>query len=180
MYYSKLKKGLAYMKKFDAIYLVILFFLKVIDTPGVFDPDRKPDEVEHEILRCLLLSSPGPHALLFVLKGNERFTPEEQGAYNMLRNLFASHLINFIIFVFTQGDEIGNEFNFEHCPKKVQDIVQQAGKRLMVVNNRAKNQREKDEQVLNLLDRKMHQWKPKRVLHGCKDRRSYARYVGKN
>ncbi|XP_059211380.1 GTPase IMAP family member 4-like [Centropristis striata] len=46
--------------------------ISLIDTPGFFDTDRPEEELKAEIVRCITECSPGPHAVLIVLK-LERF-----------------------------------------------------------------------------------------------------------
>lgn len=94
--------------------------LQIIDTPGVCDPARDEQEVADEIFRCLMLCSPGPHALLFVCKGHERFTDEEIEAYYRLKNVFSRKVINHIIVVFTGGDVLAK------WGKTMEDVLKEA------------------------------------------------------
>jgi hypothetical protein len=92
------------------------------------DPTRTDVDVEHEIARCLLLSDPGPNVLVFVIRGYERFTDEEAGAYAKLRKLFASHLNNYIIVVYTQGDKLKkHNTTIEEGLRKAGELVDKPG-----------------------------------------------------
>jgi ribosome biogenesis GTPase A len=86
---------------------LFLLLKQIVDTPGVCDTERNEDEVKHEISRCLLLTEPGPHAVLFSINANARLTREEYGAYQSLRQHFDPILYRFIIIVFTHADELG-------------------------------------------------------------------------
>ncbi|XP_070173978.1 uncharacterized protein [Littorina saxatilis] len=99
--------------------------IRVIDTPGVYDPARKWEEVQHEIVRCLCLCTPGPHALLFVIKSNDRFTKEEDDAYYKVKAMFSNHVNKYIIIAFTRGDELlEDESTLEETLAKAKEDVE--------------------------------------------------------
>lgn len=50
--------------------------LVVVDTPGLFDTELPPKEIQKEIIRCIRLSAPGPHIFLILLQVG-RLTTEE-------------------------------------------------------------------------------------------------------
>ena len=47
------------------------------DTPGVCDTHRTKEEVQREIAKSVATCTPGPHAVLMVLRCDRRFTDEE-------------------------------------------------------------------------------------------------------
>lgn len=49
----------------------------VVDSPGLFDTDYTNEETMKKVLKCIGLTSPGPHCFLLVL-GLSRFTNEEK------------------------------------------------------------------------------------------------------
>lgn len=145
--------------------------LQIIDTPGVCDPARDKQELADEIVKCLMLCSPGPHALLFVTKGNDRFTDEEIEAYYRLKNVFSSKVTNHIIVVFTGGDvlakwgktmedvlkEAKDAINFNKSkrraksPADITKVLEETSNRYTLFNNEG-DAATKDQQVLALLD----------------------------
>ncbi|CAG2230295.1 unnamed protein product [Mytilus edulis] len=63
--------------------------VKVVDTPGLFGNIMTVDEIKREILNCFALLSPGPHAIVYVLRIG-RFTNEEiQGVQRFYTYLIA-------------------------------------------------------------------------------------------
>ncbi|KAL1023641.1 hypothetical protein UPYG_G00043900, partial [Umbra pygmaea] len=49
----------------------------VIDSPGLFDTNYSNEQIIRKIVKCMVLSSPGPHVFLVVIH-LDRFTEEEQ------------------------------------------------------------------------------------------------------
>lgn len=77
----------------------------VIDTPGFFHTRLPPEEVILEVGRCVILSSPGPHAFLVTLRPN-RFTQEERDTFEGIKALFGPDAVQFSMVLFTQGDQL--------------------------------------------------------------------------
>ena len=61
----------------------------VVDTPGIFDTDDEQENTLLEIMKCLLLTSPGPHAFLLVIS-IQRYTKEARKAVSILRKYFGA------------------------------------------------------------------------------------------
>ncbi|XP_063447798.1 uncharacterized protein LOC134727350 [Mytilus trossulus] len=78
----------------------------VVDTPGLFDTKSKADDVNKEIAKCLGVSSPGPHVILFVMSLAVRFTQEEENTALHFTNQFGEKLVDFVIILFSHGDTI--------------------------------------------------------------------------
>lgn len=79
--------------------------VRVIDTPGFFHTGLPPEEVVMEVGRCVILSSPGPHAFLVTLQPN-RFTQEERDTLEEIKALFGPEAAQFSMVLFTQGDRL--------------------------------------------------------------------------
>lgn len=133
------KKGIMYDKR----------EISVIDTPGILDTSTAADEIKEEIVRCIQISSPGPHAFLLVMQIG-RFTTEEQNAVKALQKLFGEEASRFMIVVFTHGDELKDQTIAEYVRDghpKLHKVVQSCGSRYLVFNNNKKN----EDQVRRLL-----------------------------
>ncbi|VDI11725.1 Hypothetical predicted protein [Mytilus galloprovincialis] len=74
--------------------------LLVIDTPGLFDTELTNGEITREIIRCIHMSTPGPHAFLLVLR-LDPFTQEEIDTFSRLYDLFGEQMSSYAIIVFT-------------------------------------------------------------------------------
>ncbi|MBN3316413.1 GIMA8 GTPase, partial [Atractosteus spatula] len=77
----------------------------VIDTPGIIGTDISEREIVKEIVRCVQLSAPGPHAFLLVIQIG-RFTPEEKNAVEALQELFGEKAHEYMIVLFTYRDSL--------------------------------------------------------------------------
>ncbi|XP_050410141.1 GTPase IMAP family member 4 [Patella vulgata] len=116
--------------------------LVVIDTPGIFDTRKSNLETSKELIRCIGLSSPGPHIFVFVLKIG-RFTQEEMETIQHLKDLFGEDVVNYVIIVFTGKDSLDYDGStihehIQHCPPELQSLVGQCKRRIATINNRAK------------------------------------------
>jgi len=114
-----------------------------------------------------MLCSPGPHALLFVCKGHDRFTDEESRAYRELKAKFGIEVIKYTIVVFTGGDVLakwgktivdeikGAKTKVQGVrrpkrPPKITEVLEDVSSRYILFNNEG-DAATKDQQVLDLL-----------------------------
>lgn len=79
--------------------------ISVIDTPGFFHTHLSPEEVLAEVGRCVVLSSPGPHAFLVTLQPG-RFTQEEKETLEWIKAMFGPGATRFTMVLFTWGDQL--------------------------------------------------------------------------
>ncbi|CAF1397083.1 unnamed protein product [Adineta steineri] len=116
--------------------------LKVVDTPGFFDPVVDPRIIKSEIRKSLGLVAPGPHAFLVVLKA-DRLTPEERACAQKIREIVGPEAINYCILIITHSDyfrahgttfEEYNSSGDRFLPEIL--IKQNFGGRYMVVNSK--------------------------------------------
>jgi GTPase Era involved in 16S rRNA processing len=131
--------------------------LRVIDTPGLFDPAMPPEYIGKEIMKCLDLAKDGVHALLLVLSVRNRFTAEEVAAVESLQTIFGDKVVNYMIVVFTGGDELEeNEETLQQyldsgAPPYLKEFLKKCGNRKIVFDNKSKDKVKKESQVENLL-----------------------------
>ncbi|XP_062263792.1 GTPase IMAP family member 4-like [Platichthys flesus] len=79
--------------------------VSVIDTPGFLHTRLPPQEVMAEVGRCVVLSSPGPHAFLVTLQPS-RFTKEERDTLEWIKATFGPEVCRFTVVLFTGGDQL--------------------------------------------------------------------------
>nr|XP_055063264.1 GTPase IMAP family member 9-like [Misgurnus anguillicaudatus] len=109
----------------------------VIDTPGVLDTKKPKDDIKREIVRCIQVSAPGPHAFLLVIQIG-RFTTEEQNSVRALQELFGEEASKYMIVVFTHGDLLKGQTIQEYVyngHEELRRVVQSCGSRYVVFDN---------------------------------------------
>ncbi|CAI9160855.1 unnamed protein product [Rangifer tarandus platyrhynchus] len=129
--------------------------LLVVDTPGLFDTKESLNTTRREISRCILVSCPGPHAIVFVLKLG-RYTQEEQQTVALVKTLFGKAAMNYMIILFTFREHLGDQSLsdfLKHADVNLQSFLQECGDRCYAISNsRETEQAEREAQVQELLE----------------------------
>lgn len=111
--------------------------LVLIDTPGFFDTDLTDEQLQEEVIRCLALCSPGPHAFLLVVP-IERFTEEEQRTVEMILEMFHEDVTHHTILIFSHADKLRGESIERFVSRqdqKVKELVKRFGRRFVAFDN---------------------------------------------
>ncbi|XP_057187447.1 GTPase IMAP family member 8-like isoform X2 [Triplophysa rosa] len=126
--------------------------ISIIDTPGLFDTLMSPKNLQSEITRCVIMSAPGPHAFLLVIRLDGRFTEEDMNAVKWIQQNFGEDAVKHTIILFTHADVLKGETLVEYFKKSnnVKALIRQYGERYHSFNN---NSRDKTDQVTELLNR---------------------------
>ncbi len=128
--------------------------VSVVDTPGFFDTQMKPEELMMEIARSVYISSPGPHALLIVFPVNMRFTEHEQQIPQIIEMMFGQGVLKYSFILFTHGDQLEDKsvekLIEQNC--RLRDLVQKCGGRYHVFSNKDLNNREQVNDLLQKID----------------------------
>ncbi|VDI28869.1 Hypothetical predicted protein, partial [Mytilus galloprovincialis] len=119
--------------------------VSIVDTPGIFDTRVSSETLEIEIRKCIAMTLPGPHAVLFVLNLNDRYTDNDYKVYKYFLEHFGDKILNYGIVVFTNADAIqrANQSldNFlENSPETLKDVLKFFGNRKIAFNNIDKSQ----------------------------------------
>ncbi|KAK6186907.1 hypothetical protein SNE40_006167 [Patella caerulea] len=112
--------------------------LVAVDTPGIFDTRKSNRDTFKEIVRCIGLSSPGPHLFFFVLKIG-RYTQEEQNTIESLKDIFGKQVMKFVIVIFTCKDTLEHSNTtldeYINSSKELQTLLVECGDRCKAINN---------------------------------------------
>ncbi|XP_078541467.1 GTPase IMAP family member 7-like [Lissotriton helveticus] len=115
--------------------------IAVVDTPGLFDPEVPNLVIAQEISRCVVMSAPGPHAIVLVLQAS-RFTPEEARAVQDIQELFGEEAARYMLVLFTRMDDLEAdkttlENYIQSSDSKLKGVIRGCGNRYVAFNNRA-------------------------------------------
>ncbi|RZC71153.1 hypothetical protein C5167_034360 [Papaver somniferum] len=131
--------------------------VNVIDTPGIFDSSEGTEQLKKEILKCIGLAKNGIHAFLLVFSIRTRFSQEEQAAIQYMRDFFGEKIHEYMIVVFTGGDELLDdevtltEYLGSKCPQLLQDVIKHCRNRVILFDNKTRVEKQRAEQVESLM-----------------------------
>ncbi|XP_056001548.1 reticulocyte-binding protein homolog 2a-like [Ostrea edulis] len=127
-------------------------YLEILDTPGLFDTHKPADELREEFLKCMIMTNPGPHAFLFILRMN-RITDQEKKTITYLKDIFGGdQFLQHTIVVITRKEDLKPndtdihltedvdqlfKANLEKCPALYR-MISQCGNRYFLISNKGK------------------------------------------
>ncbi|KAL5073431.1 hypothetical protein RYX36_012415 [Vicia faba] len=134
--------------------------VNVIDTPGLFEfsPAGRSEFIGKEIVKCIDFAKDGIHAILVVLSTRTRFSEEEEDALKSLQILFGNKILDYMIVVFTGGDELEEndetleDYLAHECPEPLKEILSLCGNRCILFDNKTKDEKKRASQVQQLLE----------------------------
>ncbi|XP_014395127.1 PREDICTED: GTPase IMAP family member 7 [Myotis brandtii] len=129
--------------------------LLVVDTPGLFDAKEKLQTTCDEIHRCVLLSCPGPQAIILVLQLGPN-TEEEQRTVALIKAIFGVAAMKHMIMLFTHKDDLGDQTLSDFLDESdvnLQNIIKECGSRCCAFNNNQNaDEAEKEAQLQELVE----------------------------
>ncbi|XP_073694969.1 GTPase IMAP family member 8-like [Garra rufa] len=127
----------------------------VVDTPGLFDTTLTNDQSVEEIMKCVSLSSPGPHVFVIVLSLG-RFTNAETETVDLIKKIFGPKAAQFTIILFTRGDDLGrksiDDYVKESNSAELKKLIRDCENRFLVFNNKEKRDKTQVIQLLNMIE----------------------------
>ena len=148
------------------------YILEVLDTPGLFDTHKPAEELRKEFLNCMIMTNPGPHAFLMILKMN-RITEQEKKTLKSLKEIFGGdHFLRHTIIVITRKEDLAESISkdtgetdqnldllFKATLEKSPDLYQmtvQCKNRYFLLSNKGKvdgiNRTQQANQLISLID----------------------------
>ncbi|XP_069025151.1 GTPase IMAP family member 4-like [Embiotoca jacksoni] len=113
--------------------------IHVVDTPGILDTSKSAESIKKEIVKCIQVSTPGPHVFLLVIQIG-RFTKEEENCVEALEKIFGPQSSRYMIVLFTRGDELKDktiqDYVLDGHPK-LRELINRCGNRYHIFNNDA-------------------------------------------
>lgn len=110
----------------------------VIDTPGLFETDRTKENIVQEILQCVKLREPGPHAFALVVPIG-RMTQEDQDTNELIEAKFGPRVWDYTIVLFTHGDRLNEKTINDvitESDEKLRNFIRKCGGGFHVFNNK--------------------------------------------
>ncbi|PON34724.1 AIG1-type guanine nucleotide-binding (G) domain containing protein, partial [Parasponia andersonii] len=131
-------------------------FTSRASSSGLFDLSAESEYAGKEMVKCVSMAKDGIHAVLSVFSVRGRFSHEEKAAHCSFEALFGKETVNYMIVVFTGGDEEENEETLEdylgrECPEPLKDILTQCDNRVVLFDNKTKDESKRVNQVQRLL-----------------------------
>ncbi|KAL6110384.1 uncharacterized protein ACO6RY_19475 [Pungitius sinensis] len=129
----------------------------VVDTPGVFDTAIEEGNLRKEIEECMLLSNPGPHVFLLVIRLDVRFTKEEKDTIKWIKDNFGEEVSNHTLVLFTRGDMIKENIE-DHLDKssELKDLISGFKQRYAVFDNTCMENRSQVADLFEEIDKIVH------------------------
>ncbi|NXN60773.1 GIMA2 GTPase, partial [Rynchops niger] len=125
----------------------------VIDTADIFNPRIAISEAYKEIIHCIRLSSPGPHALLLVTKLGQ-FFEEDKEAVQRLQDIFGVHVLRHAIVLLAHAEDVAegslHEYLWSDGSNELRNLILQCGRRYCTFHTRAVGA-QRDQQVAKLM-----------------------------
>uniref|UniRef100_A0A3B1JRZ6 AIG1-type G domain-containing protein n=1 Tax=Astyanax mexicanus TaxID=7994 RepID=A0A3B1JRZ6_ASTMX len=116
----------------------------VVDTPGLYDTSLSTVNIQEEIVKCILMSAPGPHAFIIVLSVG-RVTKDDVETLDLIKTIFGPKAAMFSIVLFTRGDDLEDQTIKEYVEtctiEPVKKLLRDCGDRFVAFNNREKQDR---------------------------------------
>ncbi|XP_060721197.1 GTPase IMAP family member 8 [Tachysurus vachellii] len=129
--------------------------VSVIDTPGLFDTTQSRERLAEEIGWSIYLSSPGPHALLYILPINTRFTEQEEDVLQKVEMIFGSEMKKYTMILFTHVDQLEGKSVDEVIQENrfLRRVINQCGGGYHIFNNKTFRNRSQVSELLEKIDR---------------------------
>ncbi|XP_048861486.1 uncharacterized protein LOC125728848 [Brienomyrus brachyistius] len=79
--------------------------VKMIEAPGIFDPDNNAEDLKKALMSCILDCAPGVHAFILVMKVG-KYTEEAKELVSMINMCFGEETLKYTALLYTHGRQL--------------------------------------------------------------------------
>ncbi|XP_064193539.1 uncharacterized protein LOC135255805 [Anguilla rostrata] len=104
--------------------------VSVVETPGIADTRRKAEkDMMKEILSCISLASPGPHAFVIVERSREE-SAERKGILKLIKDVFGDQALKYVILLAIESSRnpvLDNSFDYGYSTERFRLLEHRTG-----------------------------------------------------
>ncbi|XP_062395855.1 NACHT, LRR and PYD domains-containing protein 5-like [Sardina pilchardus] len=126
--------------------------ITVIDTPGLLDMSETAAEFKSEIEKCVVLSVPGPHVFLLVIRLDVKSTEEERNAVKWIHENIGPNATQFTMVLFTHGDILKGRTMDSVLNERVQSLIDSCEGGYHTFNNVERDDQTQVKELLEKID----------------------------
>lgn len=130
--------------------------VEAVDTPGFFDTERDEITIHKELLKTVVYTIPGFHAIAFIMKYGGRYTEELKKTQDLFFNWFGRGVENFTFIILThcETEEKKNEYFFKKPQRKLTELIDTCGRRTTEIDNEGsgENKLKQVQKIFNIVD----------------------------
>ncbi|KAK7496383.1 hypothetical protein BaRGS_00012305 [Batillaria attramentaria] len=133
-----------------------------MDCPGLYNTKVSGMDVATMIVQAVIFMNPGPHAILYIVSGINRYTEEEHSVYERLKAIFDNDVQKYIIVIITHADDLEREKVTldELCnqaPPKLKSVLEECKHRILLFNNNARDKKSQVDEFMKEIRRLVHE-----------------------
>ncbi|XP_025085175.1 uncharacterized protein LOC112558749 isoform X1 [Pomacea canaliculata] len=126
--------------------------IEITDSPGLCDTKRLAEDVASDVVQAVACMHPGPTAILYIIAIG-RYTEEDQGVYERVKSLLDDRVTDYIIIIFTRGDELVRKGRtiqdvLNKAPDNLVTALEECGHRYVVFDNMADDKQPQVDRLL--------------------------------
>ena len=123
----------------------------------IFVKEENSEQFLDDMFKCICLSSPGPHAFVFVFNGTKVYTTEDGRTLERFVKTFGEEIYKFCIVLVTKKDELDKDGvsvrdHIKGFPEHLQEFIGNCEGGVFEMNNNIRNS-EQDKEVQKLLNK---------------------------